>query len=96
MVELIWKGKHYSFFQNRECEFFPCHKGVDVEKFNCLFCYCPLYALGKDCGGNPSYTKNNIKNCSECIRPHEMDNYGIIIEKCKEITDSMKEDNHSL
>ena len=40
------------FFQNRECRFFPCHKGVAEEEFNCLFCYCPLYTLGRKCGGN--------------------------------------------
>ncbi len=34
-------GKHYTWFQNRECEYFPCHKGVREEEFNCLFCYCP-------------------------------------------------------
>ena len=38
--------KQYAFFQHRACEFFPCHKGVPEEDFNCLFCYCPLYALG--------------------------------------------------
>ncbi len=27
---------HYKFFCNRECEYFPCHKGVDPEHFNCL------------------------------------------------------------
>ena len=21
-------GKHYTWFQNRECEYFPCHKGA--------------------------------------------------------------------
>ena len=36
-------GKHYTWFQNRECEYFPCHKGCGRRKFNCLFCYCPLY-----------------------------------------------------
>ena len=41
--------RHYAFFQNRACEFFPCHKGADAENFNCLFCYCPLYALGGNC-----------------------------------------------
>ena len=29
--------RHYAFFQNRECEFFPCHKGADAENFNCQF-----------------------------------------------------------
>lgn len=35
----------YSFFQHTQCEFFPCHKTAKPEDFNCLFCYCPLYAL---------------------------------------------------
>ena len=39
--------ERYRFFQHRACEFFPCHKGVEEEQFSCLFCYCPLYALGK-------------------------------------------------
>ena len=36
--------KHYDFFQNKLCEFYPCHPGADPETFSCLFCYCPLYA----------------------------------------------------
>ena len=24
-------GKHYTWFQNKECEYFPCHKGVREE-----------------------------------------------------------------
>ena len=50
-----WAGKHYSFFRNQECEFFPCHKTDDPDNFNCLFCYCPLYALKDKCGGNFTY-----------------------------------------
>ena len=41
----------YSFFQHTACEFFPCHETAHPEDFNCLFCYCPLYALGDRCGG---------------------------------------------
>ena len=52
MEKPYWEGKHYSYFSNKECEYFPCHKGADPENFNCLFCYCPLYALGDKCGGN--------------------------------------------
>ena len=51
-VANYWEGKHYAFFCNKECEFFPCHQTKHPEKFNCLFCYCPLYALGDKCGGN--------------------------------------------
>lgn len=49
MEKPYWEGKHYSFFSNKECEYFPCHQGADPENFNCLFCYCPLYALGDKC-----------------------------------------------
>ena len=73
--------RHYDFFQNRECEYFPCHPGVDPEKFNCLFCFCPLYALGDKCGGNFCYTKDGIKDCSNCRIPHCRDNYDRICEK---------------
>ena len=45
----------YSFFQHTACEFFPCHETAHPEDFNCLFCYCPLYALGDRCGGNFRY-----------------------------------------
>ena len=53
---------HHQFFQNRECKYFPCHKGIDEEEFSCLFCYCPLYALGDQCGGNFTYMENGIKD----------------------------------
>ena len=29
-----WEGKHYAFFQNTACEFFPCHKTGHPEKFS--------------------------------------------------------------
>ena len=72
---------HYDFFQNKECEYFPCHAGVDKESFNCLFCYCPLYALGDKCGGSFTYLESGIKDCSNCLRPHRRENYGKIMEK---------------
>lgn len=83
-----WEGKHYSFFTNRACEFFPCHKGADPESFNCLFCYCPLYPLGETCGGNPSWVDTEtgrIKDCSGCLYPHKKENYGRITACFSEI-----------
>lgn len=77
--------EHYKFVQNRDCEYFPCHAGVDCEAFNCLFCYCPLYALGDRCGGSFSYTEGGIKDCSRCIRPHRRENYDRIMEKMGEV-----------
>lgn len=72
---------NYEFVQNRDCEFFPCHKGADPEKFNCLFCYCPLYCLGDRCGGNFHFLENGIKDCSACNVPHIRENYGRILDK---------------
>lgn len=76
---------HYSFFQNDKCEFFPCHHVENSENFNCLFCYCPLYALGSGCGGNFSYTESGIKDCSGCIVPHRPENYDYICKKMSDI-----------
>ena len=81
--------KKYSFFQHRECEFFPCHKTEQPEDFNCLFCYCPLYALGEACGGSFRYV-NGIKDCSACIFPHRAGNYGTIIERVAQLQEHMR------
>ena len=82
----------YRFFQNKECEFFPCHKGADSEKFNCLFCYCPLYALGDNCGGAFTYTEKGIKDCSACLKPHRPESYDVIMEKMNLLLDMAKKD----
>ena len=75
----------YKFFQNKECEFYPCHAGV--EDLNCLFCFCPLYALGENCGGNFSYTENGTKDCSACLLPHRPQNYEYICGRFSEIAE---------
>lgn len=85
-----WKGKAYSFFNHKDCEFFPCHKTDDEENFNCLFCYCPLYALGDKCGGNFQYTEGGIKDCSNCMVPHKRNNYGYIMSKFGELVELTK------
>ena len=73
------------FFCNKECEYFPCHKTDSPEDFNCLFCYCPLYSMGENCGGNFTYIDNKIKDCSQCEIPHSAKNYDYIINKLSEI-----------
>ena len=78
-------AKNYRFYQNRACEYFPCHAGVDEADFNCLFCYCPLYVLGKQCGGTCAYTDDGIKDCSSCAFPHEKENYDRVIGRYDEI-----------
>lgn len=75
----------YSFFSHKSCEFFPCHQGINNEEFNCLFCFCPLYALGDKCGGNFKYTDDGKKDCSDCLIPHKRENYDKIISKCEDI-----------
>lgn len=82
---------HYDFFQNKECEYYPCHPGADPETFSCLFCYCPLYALGKKCGGNCSFTESGIKDCSGCLVPHRRENYGRIVARFGELCEMIKE-----
>ncbi len=70
----------YKYFENRDCKYYPCHKGID--KINCLFCYCPLY-LKKNCPGSPEYIKGkngeDIKDCSNCTFPHIAENYEKLI-----------------
>ncbi len=71
------------YFENRECEFYPCH---NMENQNCLFCFCPLYFL--DCGGNFVMIEfedgREVKDCSECKIPHRCDGYDYVIKKLKE------------
>lgn len=83
-------SENFKFFQHGKCEFFPCHKTSNEETFNCLFCYCPLYALGDKCGGNFKYTDNGIKDCSDCLVPHSPKGYDYIISKYSEIMELAK------
>jgi Zn-finger protein len=71
----------YRYFLNYSCEYFPCHE-ADIEEFNCLFCYCPMYGL--NCLGSPKYIRlpdgRIIKDCSGCDFPHRPENYDTIVE----------------
>ena len=82
--------ENYKFFQHKECEYFPCHQNADAESFSCLFCYCPLYALGDKCGGNFTYTKQGIKDCSACLRPHKKENYDSMMKQMNMVIDLVK------
>ena len=88
------KTENFKFMQHKECEFFPCHKTDKPEDFSCLFCYCPLYALGDKCGGNFNYDNPmGVKDCSNCTLPHVRGNYEYINGKFQEIQDVVKK-NH--
>lgn len=81
------RADRYKFFSHKECEYFPCHEADDLENFNCLFCYCPLYVLGNECGGNFSYTEEGVKECVECMMPHGRCSYDYIMSKWREISE---------
>lgn len=85
---------NYKFNQNKKCEYFPCHKVKNEDEFSCMFCYCPLYMLGKDCGGNYKYTPGGIKDCSDCILPHLKDvGYEHIQKKMLEVIERVRNEH---
>ena len=86
-----WEGKHFAFYTNKECEYYPCHPVPEGTEFNCLFCYCPLYMLGRKCGGNFTYLESGVKDCSECLVPHRRENYGFIADSFQKIAGEMAE-----
>ena len=91
-------AENYSFFSNKKCEYFPCHKVSDeiAEKdFNCLFCYCPLYALGDKCGGNFKFIAGGVKDCSACGLPHSEAGYAYITRKYPEIMEIAKQNSNA-
>ncbi len=77
-------SENYKKFQNKSCEYFPCHKNVDEEDFNCLFCYCPLYMLKDQCGGNFKIAYD-VKDCSQCTAPHGAKSYDFVMSKMKDV-----------
>ena len=84
----------YPYFENDKCEYFPCHK-KEKEYFNCFFCYCPLYALGDECGGNFIYIKDGIKDCSNCTIPHTKDGAEHIQSKTRAVSELAKNNRHN-
>ncbi|MCQ2524228.1 MAG: cysteine-rich small domain-containing protein [Lachnospiraceae bacterium] len=65
----------YRFFENKECKYYPCHKGL--EELNCLFCYCPLYHM-QNCPGTYRMIEKEgkmIKTCIDCTFVHKPENY---------------------
>ncbi len=84
--------KHcFSYFKNIECEYFPCHK-TESENFNCMFCYCPLYALGDKCGGNFKYVGDGIKDCTDCLIPHSENGYRYIMSRIGDVEEKVKKE----
>ena len=75
--------KRHTFFEHKECEYYPCHSGIG--ELNCLFCYCPLYHL-EDCPGSPEWKEKNgvrVKSCVQCTFPHRKENYDRVMQYLK-------------
>ena len=88
--------QNYKFFQNKTCEWFPCHDTGPTNKFtangefiriNCLFCFCPLYPY-ENCGGDFKILENGLKDCSNCLLPHSDGGYDKIIEMIIQINNA--------
>ena len=79
----------YRFFSNRECQYFPCHATSKPERFNCLFCFCPLYFF-EDCGGNFRTLDSGVKDCTKCLLPHAPKGYDHVVGKLKTRLDAVR------
>ena len=79
------KKNDCTYFKNTDCKYFPCHKASPEADFNCLFCYCPLYALGDRCGGKFIYLEDGTKDCSGCMIPHSAGGYDYVLGKYSDI-----------
>ena len=71
---------NYKHFENRGCEFYPCH----FEGQNCMFCYCPLYWLPIDCDGEYTFLPGGMKDCSACRIVHGKDGWEHVQKKLQE------------
>ena len=68
-----------TFFENKDCEYYPCHK--DMAEINCLWCYCPWFY---HCGSK------FYRPCSECGIPHDRENYDMMIQGIENIKKEQK------
>jgi Zn-finger protein len=71
-AEFLVSGTHFKSVQNKDCEFWMCHKNIKEEDFNCLFCYCPLTFM--ECPGPYKKFTDKFgvtrKDCSDCGLNH--------------------------
>jgi Zn-finger protein len=62
------------FFENKDCKYYPCHKGM--KEINCLFCFCPWFY---HCGSK------KVEPCENCTVPHHRDSYDMLMQGIREI-----------
>lgn len=66
----------YKYFENRDCEFWPCHGYSKEQGHNCLFCRCPLFQVENCIGiqnGDGTILENGVKDCTNCRINHDYD-----------------------
>ena len=66
LVRILDQTKNLFLQDTSICK--KCHRTHN--DIYCLFCFCPLYHED-NCGGNPVYLDNGIKDCSFCDRVHD-------------------------
>jgi Zn-finger protein len=54
---------------NKNCTFYPCHKGIE----DCKYCYCPIYPCGYEEFGKfvISHESKKVWDCSDCVVFHK-------------------------
>lgn len=67
---------HFKGFQNKSCEFWPCHSEAEMDGMGCMSCYCPLYFIA--CPGNYTRLPDGRKDCSQCTIIHRKGGWDIV------------------
>ena len=84
-------SEHYKFFPEQALRILSVPQDQEHGHIQLPFlCYCPLYALGENCGGNYKYLENGIKDCSNCLVPHSPKGYDYVTSKYSEILELAK------
>ena len=86
-----WEGKHFAFYTNKECEYYPCHPVPEGTSSTACSATARFYMLGRKCGGNFTYLESGVKDCSKCLVPHRRENYGFIADSFQKIAGEMAE-----
>jgi Zn-finger protein len=58
------------FGVNKNCEYFPCHEGIE----DCTFCYCPFYPCLCEEKGKFTVSEKTgeaVWDCSGCVWIHK-------------------------
>ncbi len=79
LKQILKHMNYYKYFTNNLCEYYPCH---NIDNINCMFCYCPLYFIDCDCG-NYTICGNGVKDCSDCVIPHDENSWEYITNQLK-------------